>query len=108
MKATISLLVKARRPERKVPAILPPLDLYRRILRTHRKRLPDFQRQLGDEYVKLEFHAHKNIDNPLHIVGFLTSWQDYLRAISEDSWKVGGLTQDQLNKMSPEQVGQVS
>lgn len=60
--------------------LLPPLMLYRRILREH-KHLPAIQREMGDEYVKNEFKLHQNIDNPLHIVGFLTSWQDYLTLI---------------------------
>lgn len=107
MRATIPLMVKPRRPVRKVPPLLPPLQLYRRILRGHRKYLPELQRSLGDQYVKAEFHAHKDIDNPLHIVGFLTSWQDYLNAISGNSWREAGLTQQDLDKMSPQQVGQV-
>lgn len=49
-------------------AILPPIPLYRRILRAHRKHLPVKMRLLGDEYVKAEFHAHKDIDNPAHLV----------------------------------------
>lgn len=48
-------------------ALLPPIPLYRRILRTHRK-LPKEERTLGDLYVKAEFHAHRNVDNPVHIV----------------------------------------
>lgn len=54
---------------RTVPlALLPPIPLYRRLLRTHRKHLPKEMRLLGDEYVKSEFRAHRNIDNPVHIV----------------------------------------
>jgi hypothetical protein len=49
-------------------ALLPPIPLYRRCLRAHRK-LPPEMRALGDLYVKAEFRAHQNIDNPLHIVG---------------------------------------
>lgn len=49
-------------------ALLPPLQLYRRLLRVHRKKLPADLRLLGDEYVKAEFRAHKSIDNPIHIV----------------------------------------
>lgn len=26
-------------------------------------------RLLGDEYIKAEFRAHRNVDNPVHIVG---------------------------------------
>lgn len=48
-------------------ALLPPLQLYRRILRVHRKLDPEL-RVLGDSYVKKEFRAHKTAENPLHIV----------------------------------------
>lgn len=108
MRASLVLMVKARRPERNAPALLPPLQLYRRILRGHKKYLPEMERSLGDQYVKAEFRAHKDIDNPLHIVGFLVSWQDYLAQLSGDKWNKGGLTPGQLEEMSPEQVGQVS
>lgn len=49
-------------------ALLPPLVLYRRLLRVHRKKLPAEMRLLGDEYVKSEFRAHRNVENPMHIV----------------------------------------
>lgn len=49
-------------------ALLPPIPLYRAILRTHRKRLGVEERVLGDMYVKAEFRAHKGIDNPVQIV----------------------------------------
>lgn len=55
-------------------ALLPPLSLYRRILRVHRKKLDPESRLLGDLYVKSEFRAHKNIDNPLHIVSKTRRW----------------------------------
>ena len=48
-------------------ALLPPIPLYRRVLRSHRK-LPRDMRLLGDEYVKSEFRAHRNVENPVHIV----------------------------------------
>jgi hypothetical protein len=48
-------------------ALLPPIPLFRRILRAHR-RLPSEQRVLGDLYVKAEFRAHQEIENPVHIV----------------------------------------
>ena len=86
--------------------LLPPLMLYRRILRAHRV-LPEVQRSIGDKYVKNEFQLHKDIDNPLHIVGFLTSWQDYLHMISNGKWQEGTLSKSTLEKMSPEQVGQL-
>ena len=49
-------------------ALLPPIPLYRRLLRTHRKFLPKEMRLLGDEYIKSEFRAHQKIENPMHIV----------------------------------------
>lgn len=45
-------------------ALLPPIPLYRRLLRAHRKFLPKEMRLLGDEYVKSEFRAHRSTDNP--------------------------------------------
>lgn len=49
-------------------ALLPPIPLYRRVLRAHRKHLPTEMRVLGDEYIKAEFRAHRNVDNPAHLV----------------------------------------
>lgn len=49
-------------------ALLPPIPLYRRLLRAHRKHLPHEMRVLGDEYVKAEFRAHRNVENPAHLV----------------------------------------
>jgi hypothetical protein len=53
-------------------ALLPPLQLYRRILRVHRKLDPEM-RVLGDSYVKNEFRAHRSAENPFHIVCFIFS-----------------------------------
>lgn len=59
----------ASKPFRPAPlALLPPIPLYRRILRVHRKKLPLEERLMGDLYVKSEFKAHKDIDNPVQIV----------------------------------------
>ena len=49
-------------------ALLPPIPLYRRLLRGHRKYLDPEMRLLGDEYIKSEFRAHRNVENPMHIV----------------------------------------
>jgi hypothetical protein len=49
-------------------ALLPPIPLYRRLFRAHRKFLPREMRLLGDEYIKAEFRAHRNVENPVHIV----------------------------------------
>ncbi|KAH3687001.1 hypothetical protein WICPIJ_002026 [Wickerhamomyces pijperi] len=105
MRQTMINLAKASRTRSDQP-LLPPLALYRRILRAHRF-LPSAQQELGNLYVKEEFKAHKSTDNPLYIVGFLTSWQEYLNMISNGGWKEGTLTNSQLEKMSPEQVNQL-
>ena len=52
-------------------ALLPPIPLYRRLLRSHRKYLPKEQRVFGDEYVKREFRLHQKVENPIHIVRIL-------------------------------------
>ena len=49
-------------------ALLPPIPLYRRLFRTHRKFLEPEMRLLGDEYIKSEFRAHQKTENPMHIV----------------------------------------
>ncbi|KAG7191757.1 acetate non-utilizing protein 9 [Scheffersomyces spartinae] len=107
MRPSLIRLVRPRRPERKTSPLLPPLALYKRILRAHYQHLPQELRFLGDQYVKAEFKAHKHTDNPLHIVGFLTQWQEYLGNIVGDGWLEGKLKQQDLEKMSPEQVGQL-
>ena len=69
--------------------------------------LPAPQREMGDQYVRNEFKLHKDIENPLHIVGFLASWQDYLHMISNGDWKDITLSSETLEKLSPEQVVQL-
>lgn len=63
-------------------AVLPPLQLYRRILRAHRRKLPGEMRVLGDSYVKNEFRAHKTAENPLHIVCYRGGyWGDGIEVV---------------------------
>lgn len=74
MRPTLRLLanpasVGAAGPLRPAPlALLPPIPLYRRLLRTHRKKLGVEERLMGDNYIKSEFRAHRNVENPVHIV----------------------------------------
>lgn len=88
-------------------ALLPPILLYRRLLRAHRKYLPAEMRVLGDQYVKAEFRAHQKIDNPVHIVGFLTEWQNYTQMIEGDQWKGDKMDKAKVEKMSDEQIAQM-
>lgn len=84
------------------PALLPPIPLYRRVLRAHRKHLPQQERMLGDEYVKSEFRAHRTTENPVHIIGFLTEWQMYAQQIEGESWKGEKMDRVKIDKMSGE------
>lgn len=83
-------------------SLLPPLQLYRRLLRAHRHKLPPDARLLGDEYVKREFRLHRDVTNPLHIVGFLTEWQLYAQELEGDTWREGKLDTAKVEKMSRE------
>lgn len=88
-------------------ALLPPIPLYRRLFRAHRKHLPPQMRVLGDEYIKHEFRAHRNVDNPAHLIGFLTEWQLYAQKIEGDSWVGEKLDPGKVEKMSDQQIGQL-
>ncbi|KAH9902603.1 hypothetical protein C8Q73DRAFT_634545 [Cubamyces lactineus] len=91
-------------------ALLPPLPLYRRILRAHR-HLPYEMRSLGDTYVKAEFRRHKEVTNKVHIIGFLSQWKMYLDQLpagpEAKSFRGKPLDPTMLEKMSAEQLGQL-
>ncbi|SNX85476.1 related to ACN9 - protein of gluconeogenesis in mitochondrial intermembrane space [Melanopsichium pennsylvanicum] len=99
-------------PVRRTAAtILPPIKLYRRLLRAHRKLDADM-RAIGDNYIKDEFQRHKGVDNPLQIVGFLSSWKMYLDQLEMQQGKPGGFRGERLDaqlleKMSDEQIYQI-
>lgn len=80
--------------------LLPPIPLYRRILRAHRKFLKPDERIIGDGYVKSEFRSHRNVENPIHIVGFLNEWQRYTQQVEGESWQGTKLDTDKIDKMS--------
>jgi len=88
-------------------ALLPPIPLYRRLFRAHRKHLPKEMRLLGDEYIKSEFRAHRDVENPVHIIGFLTEWQMYAQKLEGDSWIGERMDQGKIEKMSDQQLGQL-
>lgn len=65
----------ARTPLRSQPMnLLPPIPLYRRLFRAHRKHLDPESRVLGDAYIRAEFRAHRDVENPVHIV-CLSRWK---------------------------------
>ncbi|KAI0034548.1 ACN9-domain-containing protein [Vararia minispora EC-137] len=90
--------------------LLPPIPLYRRLLRAHR-RLPKEMRGLGDEYVKAEFRRHRKIDNPVWIIGFLSQWKMYLDNLpvgeGEGAFRGRKLDPTVFEKLSQEQLGQL-
>ncbi|KZT32749.1 ACN9-domain-containing protein [Sistotremastrum suecicum HHB10207 ss-3] len=95
-------------------SLLPPIPLYRRLLRAHRNLAPDM-RSLGDDYVKGEFRRTKTTTNPVHIIGFLSEWKKYLDSLPpptapgepDYSFKGKKLDSDLFEKMSAEQIGQL-
>ncbi|KAH9973414.1 hypothetical protein BJV74DRAFT_782707 [Russula compacta] len=91
-------------------ALLPPIPLYRRILRAHRY-LPVEMRSLGDDYVKAEFRRHKDVTNPGYIIGFLSQWKIYLDQIPVglEAQRFRGKKLDPtiFEKLSEEQLGQM-
>ncbi|GAO14752.1 uncharacterized protein UV8b_04558 [Ustilaginoidea virens] len=102
------LAVAAQRPLRPQPSpLLAPIPLYRRLLRAHRKRLPADMRILGDEYLKAEFRLHRRVDNPAHLIGFLTEWQVYAQTLEGDAWAGDKMDEGKLAKMSDEQIHQL-
>ncbi|KAH9945172.1 ACN9-domain-containing protein [Epithele typhae] len=91
--------------------LLPPLPLYRRLLRAHR-HLPYEMRPLGDDYVKAEFRRHRTTDNKVHIISFLSQWKVYLDQLPAGpggarAFKGKPLDPTTLEKMSGEQLGQL-
>ncbi|OCK81490.1 ACN9-domain-containing protein [Lepidopterella palustris CBS 459.81] len=88
-------------------ALLPPIPLYRRLLRAHRMKLPLQERLLGDQYIKSEFRAHRDIENPVQIIGFLTEWQLYAQHIEGETWKGARMEREKIDKMSDQQIGQL-
>ncbi|KAI8939437.1 hypothetical protein NX059_003217 [Plenodomus lindquistii] len=58
-------------------------------------------------YIKAEFRAHRNIDNPVQIIGFLSEWQQYCQMLEGDSWKEAKMEKAKIDKMSDQQIGQL-
>ncbi len=87
--------------------LLGPLQLYRKVLRAHRHHLSPRQRILGDQYVKAEFRAHRQVENPVHIVAFLGTWQTYCQQIEGEQWQAAKFEAVKLEKLSEDQIVQM-
>jgi hypothetical protein len=57
--------------------------------------------------VKQEFKLHKDIDNSVQVIAFLSSWQKYLENVMGHTWKEDKLDMAQISQMSDQQVIQV-
>ncbi|KAI5793740.1 hypothetical protein DFH27DRAFT_485027 [Peziza echinospora] len=107
MRPALRLLASpALNPRTNLP-LLPPLALYRRLLRAHRKHLPYDARALGDAYVKSEFRLHREVDNPIHVIGFLTEWQLYVQQLEGEGWRGARMERGKVEKMSDDQLMQM-
>lgn len=94
--ASASAVQNGLRP--KPMALLPPIPLYRRLLRAHRKYLPGEMRVLGDQYIKAEFRAHRNVDNPAHLVCYeLTKANEAVFSIHPRKYPFHFLNENTIN-----------
>ncbi|PXF42189.1 Succinate dehydrogenase assembly factor 3, mitochondrial [Gracilariopsis chorda] len=85
------------------------LSLYRRILRLHRLKLPDLQRSVGDQYVRQEFRAHRDV-KPEQEKQFLHQWEDYAAHLSleADFFGLGrDLSKADVESLSDDQKAQL-
>jgi len=105
-----SISAKPLNPRHASASLLPPIPLYRELLRAHRA-LPLEMRSLGDGYVKSEFRRHKDVTNTAYIMGFLTQWKMYLDQLpaGPDGRAYSGKKLDPtiFEKMSSEQLAQL-
>ena len=76
-------------------------SLYRTILKVHAVRLQFTQRQLGDRFVRAEFHRHA-LTNEKYAAIFYKSWYSYIAQL-EMGVLSREMTQDELALLSPEQ-----
>ena len=91
------------------PLEYPRLALYRNILRAHQKYLPASARELGDAYVKKEFHDHRGASAEF-LGQFERQWRDYLTTLklTSDDGKLGRtMTADEVAALSDEQKVQL-
>ena len=74
------------------------LNLYRQVLKSHQIYLAnEQQRELGDKFVKAEFHRHKGA-NVKYASIFYKGWADYVAQLE------GGVTQRDLTKEEAEML----
>jgi len=84
--------------------------LYRAILRTHRRRLPQSMRELGDAFVTKEFQLHKHVRDERVVASFLGRWREYLSTLRTHGpeGEGAGLAEEQVALLSPDQQRQLN
>jgi hypothetical protein len=60
------------------------LNLYRTVLKLHRRALPQEMREIGDRYARSEFKAHKSA-NVGQVKVFAKEWKEYVYTIELQS-----------------------
>ena len=94
------------------------LNLYRRILRLHRQKLPFQMKEIGDKYVKEEFRQHKEASTEF-VEQFLQEWKRYASTLekqanvdtdADDHHPVFGrhMTKEEWDGLSQEQKHQLA
>mmetsp|Transcript_36268 Transcript_36268/g.70882 ORF Transcript_36268/g.70882 Transcript_36268/m.70882 type:complete len:110 (-) Transcript_36268:47-376(-) len=85
------------------------LNLYRSVLKIHRRVLPQDMKMLGDKYARAEFKAHKSAKIG-QVKQFAQQWKEYLITLDLQAQK-GAFGRDldasKLEKLSEEQKGQL-
>jgi hypothetical protein len=81
------------------------LNVYRRILKAHKRHLPYEMKVLGDTYVKSEFKLFKNVADQGQLDQFYTAWHRYLdqllqTARTNDAVAAGSLDQAPSNDVT--------
>merc|ERR1712166_178824 len=85
----------------------PALNLYRRILRLHRWKLPSEMRHLGDSYVREEFRLHRTA-NAQQVDVFMKEWKNYAGQLDGQTTDFGQeMNDDDVMGMTDEQRTQL-
>ena len=67
---------------------LKAINLYRKILKLHKIKLPLDMRELGDKYIKNEFKLFKNVTNENQLANFYIEWNTYLKLLKNFKSKI--------------------
>ncbi len=83
------------------------LQLYRRILRLHRDKLPPALRALGDKYVQSEFRLHMSAQARFQQIA-MREWQSYADNLASKETIGEELSAAHEQQLTPEQREQLN